>query len=212
MPGGLAPGEGPALAAAAVVGAVQVVSGEVVPEILRAHRLDEAEPAGKTCEERGGGGQQQRNACEPWRDGGQPRMVPGRRAQQPPQHAQQSAGTEPSPARPRRRAQELVAEEGLVGPLPRQDRPVSGFAHAAGEQIARDAVRVVLERLGVPDRVGEMVGQRRVVQHDHGVVRSRRGRHLARARGFVVLAALEPHREGRDRLVRARRGHAQRRR
>ena len=64
----------------------------------------------------------------------------------------------------------------------------------------------------MPDRVGEVVGQRRVVQHYDGVMRPRRSRHLARPRGLVVFAALEPHREGRDRLVGARRGHAQHRR
>ena len=63
----------------------------------------------------------------------------------------------------------------------------------------------------MPDGVGEVICQRRVVQHHDGVLRPGGLRHPARTRGLVVPAALEPHREGRDRPFRGGRRHAQHR-
>ena len=73
-------------------------------------------------------------------------------------------------------------------------------------------MRVVLDRLGVPHGVGEVVGQIGVRRgHDRVPRAGRRGR-FARAPALVVVAPLEADREGRDRVVDARCGHAEHRR
>ena len=123
-------------------------------------------------------------------------VVALRGAQKSRQDAQDPGRAEPAAGRPGRRAQELVAEEGLVGALARQHRAVAGFAHSPAEEVARRAVGVELKGLGVPDGVGEVVGQIGVAEHDDGVVGvCGRGR-FARPRALVEFAPLEPDREG----------------
>ena len=95
-------------------------------------------------------------------------------------------------------AQELVAEERLVGAFAGEDRFIARIADTPAEQKACCAVGIVLDRLGVTDGVREVIGQRRVAQGHHGVIRSRRDGHLSRAVRLVVGAAFETHREGCD--------------
>ena len=56
-------------------------------------------------------------------------------------------------------AEVRVAGQDLVGAFAGQDDLVAGVAHGPAQQVLRDAVRVEAERLGLPDRVGEVVGE-----------------------------------------------------
>ena len=93
-----------------------------------------------------------------------------------------------------------VAGEDLVGPLSREHHLVAGIPHGAAEQVLGHPVRVVRQRLGVRDRVGEVVGQIRLRDRDRVELGIREPGHLPRDRRLVVVRPVEAQGERPDRI------------
>ena len=106
-------------------------------------------------------------------------------------------------------AEVRVAGQDLVGALAGQHDLVAGVAHGPAQQVLRHAVRVEAERLGLPGRVGEVVGEVGLADRDRVEVGPGVRRHLAGDRPLVVVGPVEGQREGPDRIAAVRRRQAQ---
>ena len=94
-----------------------------------------------------------------------------------------------------------VSGEDLVGALAGQHDLVAGVAHGPAQQVLRHAVRVEAERLGLPGRVGEVVGEVGLADRDRVELGPGVRRHLAGDGPLVVVGPVEGQREGPDRIA-----------
>ena len=106
-------------------------------------------------------------------------------------------------------AEEGIAAEQLVGAFAGQHHLEAEVAHLLAEQVLGDEVRVAVDRLAVPDGVGEVIGEQIFGHPEHVEVRARLLRHLRGDRALVEGAFLEGDREGLERRAVDRGGVAE---
>src|SRR5262249_56497564 len=75
-------------------------------------------------------------------------------------------------------AEVRIAGEDLVGALAGEDDLVAALVDRAAEEELGDAVRIEAQRLAVPDRIGEVVGELIVADRDGVELGARARRHL----------------------------------
>ena len=102
-----------------------------------------------------------------------------------------------------------VSGQDLVRALAGQYDLVTGVAHGPAQQVLRHAVRVEAERLGLPGRIGEVVGEVGLPDRDRVELGPGVRRHLAGDGPLVVAGPVEGQCEGPDRIASVRRRQAQ---